>query len=259
MPFPISRLFAVVAVFMVSGGLTDAVAEPPAPLRVVIAHGPGKGDLHRFAEYLEANYRVTCSFAVAEKARKPNGADKFAPTPVNNLEAFEQADVIVSNFYRTWAPPVQLKRLKTYFTHTPVVGLRKAHHGFQNWLEADREVFGVNYRGHYFGKNVTQKIVAKSPKNKALPAGLKPVLPAGGLYRHTDLDEDAEVLIIGGPEDKQPLPQTWKRVDEKRHQRVFYTRYDPRDLKHAGVRDMVIRAMFWAAEKNPETYRRKSK
>jgi len=38
--------------------------------------------------------------------------------------------------------------------------------------------------------------------------------------------------------------------------RAFYTRYDPDDLKDPGVRDMVIRAIFWAAGEEAEEYRR---
>jgi len=171
----------------------------------------------------------------AEKSRNEQA------TPFSGLENLEEADVILSNLYRTWAPPEQLETLKKHFKSKPVVGMRKAHHGFQNWLEADQEVFGVDYRGHYRHNKRDEDsmwIVAEK-KDHALVKGRKPLMPAGGLYRHTDIADDVEVLMVGGPAGDD-MPQTWLREADGR--RVFYTRYDPEDLADDGVRDLVIRA-----------------
>jgi type 1 glutamine amidotransferase len=179
-------------------------------------------------------------------------------TPFIGLEALADCDVILSNLYRTSAPPDQLEILKKHFRSKPVVGMRKAHHGFQNWLEADMEVFGVKYKGHYFGKDVTTRIVDKH-KAHPLLAGFKPFLPGGGLYQHTDVAPDVEVLMVGNPEGKPAMPQVWQR-ERKEHGglRAFYTRYDPGDLsKDAGVRDMVTRAIGWAAKRDLETLRKR--
>ena len=46
------------------------------------------------------------------------------------------------------------------------------------------------------------------------------------------------------------MPVTWTRVVKATGGRVFYTRYDPDDLKKdEGCRQMVARALFWAADR----------
>jgi len=220
------------------------------PLKVLIALGPGKKPLAEFQKHLEANYHVTCRWMEAEKAKNDQ------PTPFSGIEELDECDVILSNLYRTWAPPEQLKTLKKNFRSKPVVGLRKAHHGFQNWLEADREVFGVDYRGHYFGKDVRMWIVEEHEEHPFFQKLDDAFLPAGGLYQHLEPAADVEVYMLGGPEDKRPMLQTWSRVVEERGgQRVFYTRYDPKDLAEPGVREMVIRALCWAAKRDFEKLR----
>ncbi len=221
------------------------------PIHVVIAFGPGKGELTEFARHLKKTYGMKVSLVEAAKAKKTKNARKetntYEPTPFSNIQAFADADVIVSNLYRTWAPPDQLKQIKQHFKSKPVVGLRKAHHAFQNWLGADREVFGVSYKGHYYGNNVTIRIVDKHAQHP-LMRNVHAFLPEGGLYKHVDPEKNVESLMIGGPSDEEPMPQCWTRIVKDRdNQRVFYTRYDPKDLKDAGVRDLVVRAIQWAA------------
>jgi type 1 glutamine amidotransferase len=39
-------------------------------------------------------------------------------------------------------------------------------------------------------------------------------------------------------------------IERKNGQRVFYTRFDPADaVKNEGVRDLIVRAIFWAARR----------
>ena len=160
----------------------------------------------------------------------------------------------MSNLYRTWAPDDELAILKKHFLGKPVVGLRKAHHGFQNWLEADRQVFGVSYRGHYgSGKNGEIKLLDEF-KEDAIFVGMNVTLPGGGCYAHRDPEADLEVYMVGGEAGKEPHPQTWSRiVKERGGQRIFYTRYDPADVDtNSTVRRMVIQAIFWAANRKAD-------
>jgi type 1 glutamine amidotransferase len=232
--------------------LCGSVATAHEPLKVAVTFGEGKQQLLDFKKYLEANYRVECRVVEATNHKEKK------ETPFAGLEGLRECDVILSNLYRSSAPPDQLEKLKQAFRTKPVVGLRKAHHGFQNWLEADQEVFGVSYKGHYFGKNVAIRF-APGKENDPLVIGLKPFLPGGGLYQNTNPADDVKVLMEGGPEDKPAMPQVWVRERKAADGlRAMYTRYDPRDLsKDTGVRDMVTRGLFWAARRDEKEMQRK--
>ena len=56
------------------------------------------------------------------------------------------------------------------------------------------------------------------------------------------------------------MPQTWQRIVKARgDQRVFYTRYDPNDVsKYPEVRDLVVEALFWAANRDEQQFRKKT-
>ena len=220
------------------------------PLHLVICVTEGKGQLLKYKKYLEDTYQVRCSVVGPEEV-KDKKDKKNVETPFVGLDALADADVILSNLYRTSPTPEHLAILKKAFLSKPVVGMRKAHHGFQNWLDVSKEVFGVNYRGHYFGKDVTIEIVDKH-KDHPLLAGVKPFVPGGGLYQHTEVASDVDVLMVGGPAGKDKMPQMWSRVvKDRNNQRTLYTRYDPNDLdKNPPIRDMLTRAMFWAADRD---------
>ncbi len=239
-------------------GLQRTPAQETAPpLKVAIAVTVGKESLTEFQKYLESNYAVRCSWVEAARAEPGKTKGEFLPTPFTGLGALASCDVIVSSLYRTWAPPEQLVEIKRHFTTKPVVGLRQAHHGFQNWLEADREIYGVTYKGHYYGPNITLAVV-HGRRDHPLVKGFVPTMPAGGIYQHLDPEKDVEVLIVGSPEGKEPLPQTWLRVNAERTQRVFYTRYDADDMAtNDGARDMVVRALCWAAGRDENTLKKK--
>jgi hypothetical protein len=240
-------LFATIALHV------PAKAQPDGkkPLHLVICVTEGKGQLLKYKSYLETNFHVRCSVVGPEERKDKDKKDKKVETPFVGLEALADADVILSNLYRTSPTPEHLAILKKAFLSKPVVGMRKAHHGFQNWLDVSKEVFGVNYRGHYFGKDVTIEIVAKQKGNPLL-AGVTPFLPGGGLYQHTEIASDVEALMVGGPAGKEKMPQMWQRIIKDRgNQRALYTRYDPNDLdKNPPIRDMVTRAIFWAVERD---------
>lgn len=250
-------LWVAVPCLLAAAGFSPRPSGEEKPeLRVVFAVGDGKGALEEYRKHLESRYRVSCRWLEAPKASKRRGSDAFEATPFRGIDALETCDVIVTNLYRTWAPPEELKALQEQFRSKGVVGLRRAHHGFQNWLDVDREVFGVDYEGHYYGPNVTLR-VPEGAKDSPFVAGLKPFLPEGGLYQHVNVEDDVVPYLVGGPEGKPPHPQTWSREVRERKQRVFYTRYDPRDLeKDDGVRSLVTRAIFWAAGKSPDQYAR---
>lgn len=240
--FPLLLLFLVL--LAVSSAGRGAV--PPSrdgPLKVLVACS--KNQLSHYQKWLEANYRVKCAWAGDE--------GKKGPGALQGLESLDDCDVLLLNLYRTEPTREQLDRIKKYFrAGKPVVGLRKASHSFKNWLEADRVVFGAKYGGHFFeGKKEQTVRVEKKAKDDPLVSGFKPFLCGGGLYRYTELAPEVEVLMSGGPPGKS-MPVTWTRIHKETGGRIFYTRYDPKDLqKDEGCRQMVARALFWAAKREP--------
>ncbi len=237
-------VLAVASLGVLAGPASGADQPLPPPLKVFMAVGPNKEAMARFRDALQKDYRMEITFL-------EQGKD------LAGIEALPRCDVFVSNLRRTHPTDPQLKIVKRYFAEGgAVVGLRRAHHGFQNWLEADREVFGVKYGGHGGGGKNARLVVPEDQKDHPLLEGFNPFMPGGGLYDHSELDSRATVLLRSEADGKS-WPQMWT-LRRSNGQRVFYTRYDPSDvMKDEGVRNMVIRAIFWAAEREAEEYRRR--
>ncbi len=245
-------LLATLWVFAQPTHAAAAEPKPIAGLKVAFCFSPGKKEFTDYAKYLEATFQVKCSLVEANKSQPKQGSEEKPESPFSGLEALEDCDVIVSNLYRTWAPPEQLAKLQQHFKSKPVVGLRKAHHGFQNWLEADQEVFGVTYRGHY-GINKGMVEAVEAQKDNPLLVGWKPHLPGGGLYGLKDMQPDVTPLIVGWLEGQAKVPQMWQRVNKQTGQRVIYMRYDNKDLaQYPEIRDLLTRSIAWAAGRELE-------
>ncbi len=229
-------------------GQTGADGAPVenTPLTVGITHGPNREALEFFAAYLSRELGARIVWVSVEKAGRKG--DRFRVTPVQGISELQHCDVILSNLHRTCATPVELRILKRIFTTKPVVGLRRSHHGFQNWMEADHEVFGVRFGSDYKGEDVRLVLAGEAGEN-TIVKGFTPDNPESGIYKHFDPEPDVIPLIVGSPAGKPVHPQTWIRVVKRAddlEQRVFYTRYGPDDLRRPGVRDMVVRAILWA-------------
>ncbi|HDP36179.1 MAG TPA: nicotinamidase, partial [Candidatus Hydrogenedentes bacterium] len=65
----------------------------------------------------------------------------------------------------------------------PIVALRTASHGFQNYLQFDADVLGGNYKGH-FGNGPTTE-VGVTPTGRAHPVleGVGPLRSRYSLYK----------------------------------------------------------------------------
>src|SRR5262249_1995433 len=147
----------------------------------------------------------------------------------------ETCDVAVFFTRRLTVNGEQLERVKRYCeSGKPIVAIRTASHGFQNWLDFDREILGGNYKGHYGAGPRT--VISIVPKCRAHPvlSGVQSFESAGSLYRNTGVAPDVEVLLDGAiPGHSEPV--AWTRMH--RVGRVFYTSLGhPEDFKTESFR-----------------------
>jgi putative heme-binding domain-containing protein len=218
-------------------------AEPPAPaktkLRVVLVSGSfeykSEESLAAFQKHLEATMPVEC-VRVAAKAEKD--------TTLPGLGALDKADAALFFTRRLRIEGADLERVKKYVASgRPVVGLRTASHGFQNWLEMDGAVFGGDYKGH-FGAGVVAEIVpARAARNHPVLKGVTAFKSNGSLYKNPAVASDVTVLLRGTiPQQDEPV--AWVR--ERGDQRVFYTSLGhPDDFRDANFVRLLVNALAW--------------
>lgn len=194
--------------------------------------------LAAFRKYLEANFPVDC-ILVSAKAEK----DKDLP----GLEHLAACDVAVFYTRRLQLDGAALEKVKAFVkSGKPIVGVRTASHGFQNWLAMDQEVFGGNYKGH-FGQKI-ECDVAIDPKAKDHPvlAGVGGFKTLGGLYKNPDVAADVTVLLRGTiPQGTEPV--AWVR--EKDGRRVFYTSLGtPDDFQDPNFTRLLVNGLAWVTK-----------
>ena len=213
------------------------------------------GELPAVQKEMEAAYRV--------KALK--GGTVPGKQDADNVAGLEQLDAadlwIGSAAKRTFPSDEQLAHFKKYLAAgKPFVGYRAASHVFQNWLEVDQRVFGATYGNHHLlnkEKNPGLGIeVAKGMADHPILKGLEPPKPASGSYKYTELADDVTVLLRSGlPGDM--MPHTWVRENATTKGRVFYTRYDAKELAtNETCRAIFSRGIAWALGPLAEQVRR---
>lgn len=221
-------------------------ANGPAPLTLLFFGG----DLPAVRKELAKTYQLKALRAGAVPKKK--GGDN-----VSGLEQLGRAHLWVGSAHkRTFPSKEQLGFFQAFRrAGKPIVGYRAASHVFQNWLEVDRTVFGARYGGHHLlGKEKELTIqVAKGAEAHPILKGLTIPPPRSGSYRYTELADDVTVLLRSGREgDFQP--HTWVRSDARTGGRVFYTRYDAREIgSDAAVRVIFLRGIAWALNRLPKS------
>ena len=97
----------------------------------------------------------------------------------------------------------------------PIVGIRTASHGFQKYLEMDKDVFGGDYKGH-FGKDIVCEVKpAEKGKDHAILKGVSPFKSNGSLYKNPNAAADVTVLLTGAiPNQSEPV--AWVREKDGR-------------------------------------------
>ena len=186
------------------------------------------------------------AWPIAPSCRRPTRGD------LPGLEALDDCDVALFFTRRLEIDGEPLRRIKDYATSgRPIVGVRTASHGFQNWLEMDALIFGGNYHNHYSNDETTTISVAPGATAHPILEDFEPYETEASLYKTSPLADDCRVLLIGtSPEGREPL--AWTR--EVNGGRVFYTSLGhPLDFERESFRRMLADALFWAARREPST------
>jgi putative membrane-bound dehydrogenase-like protein len=211
------------------------------PLKVLLISGSleYKSDesLAEFQKYLEANYNVKCLRAF----RKTD-------TDIPGLEQLDSCDVALFYTRRLQLEGEQLERIKKYCrSGKPIVALRTASHGFQKWLEMDKEILGGNYSNHYKEGPICEVKFADKGKEHPVLAGVKEFKSVASLYKNPNIAKDCEVLLTGSiPGNSEPL--AWTRVVNGG--RVFYTSLGHlKDFEDDNFRRLLVNALFWTAKR----------
>jgi putative heme-binding domain-containing protein len=215
---------------------------PPKMLTVLLISGSleYKSDesLAAFEKHLQQNFPVNCVRAFRK-------ADDDLP----GLEWLDKCDVAVFYTRRLKITGDQLERVKKYVTSgKPIVAIRTASHGFQNWLDMDKEVLGGDYKGHHGHDQRPEIKLTEAGQKHPVLAGVKPFTGTGGLYKNPNVAKDVTVLMTGSIP-KYSDPVTWVR--EYKGGRVFYTSLGhPDDFKDENFVRMLTNAIFWTAKKD---------
>jgi putative membrane-bound dehydrogenase-like protein len=194
--------------------------------------------LAAFQKHLEATYPVECVrvFAKAEKDKALAGVEKLS-----------ECDAPIFYTRRLQLDGEALDAVKAFVnSKKPLVGVRTASHGFQNWLAMDKEVFGGNYGGHFGAKMVCDVTVAPLAKDHPVLKGVAGFKSNGSLYKNPNVAGDVTVLLNGAiPGNTEPV--AWVR--EKDGRRVFYTSLGhPDDFKNENFTRLLVNGLMWATK-----------
>jgi len=222
--------------------------DPPAPvktggmkkLNVCLVSGSfeykSDASLAGFQKYLEENCPVACSRAFAKSEKEITGLDNL-----------DRCDVAIFFTRRLTIDGEMLEPVKRFVkSGKPIIGIRTASHGFQNYLEMDKEVFGGNYQNHYGEKTVCEVKIVDKEKSHPVLTGCSPFKSNGSLYKNPNVSSDVTVLLTGSiPEHTEPV--AWTR--EKDGRRVFYTSLGhPDDFKDDNFTRLLVNALAWATK-----------
>lgn len=228
----------------------SAAAEPEIgsagrPLRIIVLSGSQEYEsavtMPVWKTALERDYHIVCDLLQAENEHRIDG-----------LERLRDADLAVFFTRRIKMPATELKPLKEYIaSKKPIIGLRTASHGFQEYLEFDREVLGGNYQNHYGKGEPTAIRIVPDHRDHPLLRGISPETPwlsEYSMYRTGPLAVDCLPLLMASSKaaDREH-PAAWVREADGR--RVFYTTLGGKtDFDSPQFRTLLLNAISWGTQ-----------
>ncbi len=252
----------IVSIFVMDG------CAPKKPLNIVFISGSNEYVSHitlkKYKKYLEASYE-DLQITFLQASGEINYKDEYSE--IEGLEALDNADLVLIFTRRTTIEGEQIEKIKSCVNSgRPIVALRTASHGFQNWLELDSLVLGGNYHSHYPGSPEAREVgddgmrypvgeptgpvqeVKINPENASHPIleGIENFTSKYSLYKTSPVADDVKVLMTGTIPDHDPEPLAWTRT--YKGARIVY-------IALGGVQDwdnpifvkLVTNSIFWAA------------
>ena len=223
--------------FMVAASCLPIQAQD-APIKVALISGSEEYNSdHCFAllqEHLEAHYPMHCVLL---------RAIGFDDLP--GLRAVEDCDVVVLYTRRLTLPPEQLETVQAIMASPkPLIAIRTASHGFQDWLEFDAEYLGGNYDGHYGSQFSQRAEVVEDNAGHPILAGIDDFVSPYSLYRTAPLAEDCTVLMTSSIPNQDPEPAVWTRVVDGK--KIFYSSIGgASDFESANYLRLLSQAIYW--------------
>ena len=193
-----------------------------------------EGSLAIFEEHLRAVGVVECSTVEFESEDDDR-----------SLAPIDDADVLLVFTRRLNTAGRELERFREYCAAgRPVVGVRTASHGFQNWLGFDAEVLGGSYAMHYGAGLLVRVDEAPGVAGHPILEGVAGLVSHGSLYRNTPIADDATLLLTGTTDDATE-PVAWTRMNAGG--RVFYTSLGHQDdFRDDRFLRLLTNGVLWA-------------
>ncbi len=186
------------------------------------------------------------------------------PNSVPGLVNLADADVVVISARRRGLRPEEMRSLRAFLAAgKPVIGIRTASHAWEpkelidgrdSWPEFDRDVFGIEYSGH-FGNDLRSILkVAAGAEGDPLLAGIPAsgtLEQVGSLYRITPATEKTRVLATGEVpgEPAQPVLTDFVRADGGRS--IYTSIGHADDLAKPEVARVLLNAIHAAVGLQP--------
>jgi type 1 glutamine amidotransferase len=199
-----------------------------------------------FKKHLEDNYRVACTTSFY--------AGTGSPSKLDNLESLAGADVLLLFARRMTLREDQMKLIRAHWEQgKPIVGIRTACHAFQ---KADNEIIDRKLFGGHYGVGASSNggyktAVAKGQENHPILKGIGEIKAAKYAYGNGPLAESVTVLQIVGRIKDMDFPVTW--INTYKGGRYFYTSLGaPEDFQQDNFKRLVVNAILWIAQRDPE-------
>ncbi len=232
---------ALIVFYFLPVNSINADFETP-PLRVCLVSGSAEynsdASLTAFKTYLESNYNIECTLLKAIGFEQLPG-----------LEALEDCDAALFFTRRLLIDGEQLEMVKNYCkSGNAIVAVRTASHGFQNWLEFDKEILGGNYHNHFGNGPTMEANTIKSKNSHPILDGIGTLYSRYSLYKTGPISDDADLLMTATiPTQKEPQPAAWTRTINGG--RVFYTQLGGvEDFENASFKRMLANALYWTSQ-----------